>query len=380
MTTWSVQQLAIFDWFAGTSDAGVRKSSQHLIVRARAGTGKSTTIREGVKRAPERSILIAAFSKAIQEAMAKKIAESVRDDGGAFNGEVKTLHAVGYACIRRFRERVKVAFNSDRADALALAACGNAAPSAILKLVSKLHTKGREVAPLAKQLGDLTALAITFECEPEEQFAAMGFDLAYVETKALQAMELAAQLKDGDTIDGSDMIFLPVRNGWLTRLYDLVVVDEAQDMTTAQLMIANGVLKLGGRICIVGDDKQAIVGFRGADGGSLDRLKGELLAHELGLTTTYRCGKAIVELAKGYVPDFEAGPNNPEGVVRDLGWDACTRCAGSGSQLSSFEDVDSCPACFGDKVKPNGETPSLPPPVPATSSSAASTRRWFPSR
>lgn len=305
--TWSQQQEAIFGWFAG-------RQNGHLVVRARAGTGKSTTIREGVKRAPEASILIAAFSKALQEDMAAQI--------GSFAGKVQTLHAVGYACVRRFRDHIKVAFNSDRADRLALAACGSTAPDAILRLVAKLHTKGREVAPHAARMGDLAAIQITFECEPEEQWAAAGFDNAYVEQKALDAMRLAAEVKSGDTIDGSDMIFLPVRNGWMTRQFDLVVVDEAQDMTAAQLEIALGVLKAGGRICIVGDDCQAIFAFRGADSGSLDRLKAELQAAELGLTTTYRCGKAIVALAQAYVPDFEAGAGNPEGVVRTLGIDA----------------------------------------------------------
>ena len=334
--TWSAQQQAIFEWFERGNDSYI---GRHLIVRARAGTGKSTTIREGVKRAPEQNILIAAFSKNIQLDMERLI--------GQFAGQVKTLHAVGYACVRRFRDNIKVAFNSDRADALALQACGPTAPDAILRLVSKLHTKGREVAPHAYKLGDLTALAITFECEPDEQWAAAGFDLAYVEAKALQAMVLASQVKSGDTIDGSDMIFLPVRNDWLTKQFDMVVVDEAQDMTTAQLEIAQGVLKPGGRICIVGDDRQAIFGFRGADSGSLDRLKAELGAAELGLTTTYRCGKAIVALAQAYVPDFEAGADNPEGLVRSLG--DCVDCGGVGRWKLSNEwsHTEDCPTCKG---------------------------------
>jgi superfamily I DNA/RNA helicase len=148
-------------------------------------------------------------------------------------------------------------------------------------------------------------------------------------------MELASNIKNGDTIDGSDMIFLPVRNGWLTKQYDLVVVDEAQDMTTAQLEIAQGVLKVGGRICVVGDDRQAIFGFRGADSGSLDRLKAELGAVEMGLTTTYRCGRSIVAAAQGYVPDFEAGSTNPEGTVGVLNTSKLVGAAGPGDFILS---------------------------------------------
>ncbi len=296
---WSIEQLAIFDWFEiGECD---------LVVRARAGTGKTTTIIEGVKHAPERSVLLCAFSKIIEQELTKRLAGTDR--------LAKTLHGVGYACVRKFRTGIKVDFSSDRADALAAKVCGAAAPSAIVKLVSKLHTKGREIVPHATRVGELSAIQIQFECEPEEQWNETQFNTAYVESKALEAMELAADVKDGATIDGSDMIFLPVRNGWLTKQYDLVVVDEAQDMTTAQLEIAQGVCR--GRICVVGDDRQAIFGFRGADSGSLDRLKSELGATELGLKVTYRCGRAIVAEAQRFVPDFVAGGSH-EGTVSYL--------------------------------------------------------------
>jgi len=280
---WSTQQDAIYSWFEGTLFPG-----RHCVVRALAGTGKSTTIREGVKRL---------------------CAGQVR---------VQTLHSVGLGCVRRFRDNIKVEFTSTRADSLVDKICGNRPPDAVKRLVSKLHTKGREIAPHATKLGDLTSIAITFECEPDEQWAKAGFGLDYVETAALQCMELASQVKSGDTIDGSDMIFLPVRNGWLTKQFDRVLVDEAQDMTVAQLEIAQGVLNDGGLMCVVGDNHQAIFGFRGADSESLDRLKTELNAVELGLTTTYRCGKAIVELAQAYVPNFEAGPNNCEGEILEM--------------------------------------------------------------
>lgn len=350
LRTWSPQQEAIFNWFE-TSKVD-DQVEQHLIVRARAGTGKSTTIREGVKRAPERNILVAAFSKQIQLAMEKSI--RLLPDGTidtrSFNGQVKTLHAVGFNCVAQFCKGLKVDRDARiseltnkvckaRVDVITGRISTPTAPDVIKKLVSKLHTLGREIAPHAAKFGDLTTIAIEFECEPEDAYDHLGFGLEYVETKALEAMELASQVQDGGVIDFSDMIFLPVRNGWLMKQFDMVVVDEAQDMTTAQLEIAQGVLKDGGRICIVGDDRQAIFGFRGADSESLDRLKVELDAAELGLTTTYRCGRRIVKLAQAIVPDFEAGPTNPDGEVRDMfldpGMTALVAEAGPGDMILS---------------------------------------------
>jgi superfamily I DNA/RNA helicase len=131
--------------------------------------------------------------------------------------------------------------------------------------------------------------------------------------KAIQAVELAAAKKPALGIDFADMLFLPLRNKWLSPIYDLVVIDEAQDMTLVQLLLAEG--SCNGRVVVVGDDRQAVYGFRGADSDSLDRLKAKLAAEELGLTTTYRCGKQIVAMAARLVPDFQAAPTNAEGTI-----------------------------------------------------------------
>jgi len=336
---WSVQQEDIFAWFEKDQHHFIGGNYRfnedeyevyidvegHLVVRARAGTGKTTTIVEGVNRAPESSILVAAYNKKI----AQELVLSVTNP----NVTVKTLHAVGYAAVRRFRERIKCDFGNGRADSLTELVCGKTAPDAIKRLVSKLHTKGREILPHANKAGDLIEIAIKYECEPDESWANSGFPLERIEEFALQAMELASQIKSGETIDGSDMIFLPVRNHWLQKEFDMVVIDEAQDMTNSQLEIAQGVNR--GRTCIVGDDRQAIYGFRGADSNSIDRLKAELKASELGLTVTYRCPQSVVRLAQEIVFDFECGPNNEEGAVYDLHTSQLATEAGPGDFILS---------------------------------------------
>lgn len=296
---WSAEQRDIFTAFED-ADSG------NVVVVARAGVGKTTTGIEGVRRAPE----------------------------GRNGIHAKTLHAVGYGIVRRFWEGIRPNFSTDRADDLAERVCGPTAPDAIKRLVSKLHTKAREIKPHATRWEDLADLAIQFDLEPDEQWAGTAFDLAYVCDASVRAMDLAASEKPVKTgIDGSDMIFLPLRNRWLTKTYDMVVVDEAQDMTVAQLEIARGVCR--GRIFVIGDDRQAIYAFRGADSESLSRLKRELNARELKLTTTYRCGRNIVDLAAAIVPDFRAGDSNPDGVVTDLPLSKLVASAGPGDFILS---------------------------------------------
>lgn len=309
--TWSEKQVAIFTQF-------LTQLLTHLVVIARAGTGKTTTIVEAVNRLavafPKRQIVVCAFNKSIANELVKRITHP--------NVVVKTLHAIGLSIVVRFWEGLKVSFTTDRADDLAQQVCGGKAPDQIKRLVATLHTKGREITPHARKREDLMDLALTFECVPDETWSASGFDLNYVIDKALEAMELAATVKPVRTgIDGADMIFLPVRNGWMHKWADDVIVDEAQDMTFSQLELAQGICKDDGRMMLVGDNCQAIYAFRGADSESLSRLQAELKANQLPLNTTYRCSKAVVREAQRLVPDFEAGENNPEGSVTSIPMD-----------------------------------------------------------
>jgi superfamily I DNA/RNA helicase len=331
---WSEKQKAVFTWFSLI----VRGVVEHLIVRARAGTGKTTTILEALSYIPKGlTVLVCAFNKSIADEFVKKIAEKngiVNPDPSkpyllaravkeATGVTAQTLHSAGNQCITAMWPGLRIDFSDTRELDLATRVLPygfGKDNQTILKLVAKLCTKGREIAPHASTPSDLTDVAIKFECEPDDTWAAKGFDLDFVCDYALRAMILAAEEKPVKTgIDGADMIFLPIRKGWLRKTYDVIIVDEAQDMTPAQLEIAQGLCK--GRIIVVGDDRQAIYGFRGADADSLDRLKAELNATELPLNTTYRCAQSIVRLAQQYVPDFEAGPNNPEGEITTIGQD-----------------------------------------------------------
>ena len=324
VTTWSTEQELIFDWF--------RTGTGHLVVEALAGTGKTTTIVKAVGYAPEQRILVAAFNKRIADEVSARLSQ-VNPRATA-----KTLHSVGYACIMKFwpglRPNAEKPGTLNRADHLTEAVCGGTAPDVIKKLVSKLHTKGREIAPHARTIGDLTDIMVTFECEPDESWDDTNFNSEYVEARALEAMDLAAKVKPVQTgIDFADMIFLPVRNAWMTKQYDLGVVDETQDMTVAQLELMRGVCK--GRICIVGDPNQAIYAFRGADSNGMSRLRTELNAATLTLTTTYRCGRAIVARAAELVPTFRAGENNPDGEILDITEDKLVATLAHGDFLLS---------------------------------------------
>lgn len=309
--TWSKQQEAIFDFFHHGGPG-------NLVVRARAGTGKTTTIIEGIRRANETTgILLCAFNKRIAVELNRKLSH-----GGAV---AKTLHSIGFDFVRRNWSNTRVDEKGERKFRLARRAWAewkrktgdrrpgytleDLAPDPVMTAVTKLASLGKNVNPFAF-VAELEELAIGYGIQPENGWA----EEVSAETLAALAhrtMMLSTE-RDG-TLDFDDMIFLPVYHGWARPTYSLIVVDEAQDMNASQLMLALACAK--GRIVVVGDDRQAIYGFRGADSNALTRLRDELHATELPLTTTYRCPRAVVALAAQLVPDYTAAPTAPEGHV-----------------------------------------------------------------
>ena len=66
---------------------------------------------------------------------------------------------------------------------------------------------------------------------------------------------------------------------------------------------------------VVGDRKQAIYQWAGASEGAMDIIKHATNARELPLSITYRCPASHVKLAQELVPQIQARPNAPEGII-----------------------------------------------------------------
>ncbi len=287
---WSPQQNAIFSWF--------ETCTGNLVVIARAGTGKTTTILEAVKRAPESRILVAAFNKNIATELTARL-------DGTPGIEAQTLHSLGFACVRRHWRNVKV--DSNRGRTLARYVVDTHHSDAVADSVAKLASRCKGQCPFPTGVADFVSIAQDMQIDDH------GVGLDYIADRAYAAMQAACE-NDG-TVDFDDMVYVPVANGWARPMFDLVVVDEAQDMNFSQLALARGVCEADGRLAFVGDDRQAIYGFRGADSGVLARMTAELNAATLTLTITRRCPRAVVDLAALTVPDFQAAPDAPAGEI-----------------------------------------------------------------
>lgn len=314
---WTTQQIAAFVWFA---TLGAVRS---LVVRARAGCGKTTLIVEGVKRYLAACVAAGKPVSVLATSFTRKSVSALMDKLKGMAGvDVRSLNSLGFKYVmdycRANRIRVKLDDNTARRRKFDLARrVEPGASDHVITLLAKLNETARKLMPLATCGADLMPLIDQFDLGVDEDATEQGWTDEGLCDAAYDCMRLASEWFT--EIDYADQIFLPIRNRWIKPLYDRVIVDETQDMDKAQLLLVQGACRDRKRgFCVVGDDQQAIFGFRGADVTAIDRLKHELEADECPLTVTWRCGTAIVDYAKQANPavaDYMAGEGAHEGEV-----------------------------------------------------------------
>lgn len=276
---------------------------RHLLVEARAGTGKSSTAREGQHRQlAARPALAGRVRYAVFNA---QMATEFRADCPA-GVEVGTLHAFGYQALRAAFssqvERNKSYLVLDETPE------GRRLPRYLRRSVALLaaHAKNQGLCHDSPGVEDRLALL------------AEHHDVNAYGRKAWLVSAAAAVLRRSaewvEVCDFDDMVWLPGLHQVAFPAVDVLYIDEAQDLNPAQHALL-GPLAGAGRVVALGDRYQAIYAFRGADADSMPRLRERLGAASLPLTVTWRCPRSHVELARAYVPDLEAHPAAAAGEV-----------------------------------------------------------------
>jgi superfamily I DNA/RNA helicase len=119
-------------------------------------------------------------------------------------------------------------------------------------------------------------------------------------------------------INFDDMIYMPIQQSLKFKKYDWVFVDEAQDTSQTQREMLKALMKPSSRLVAVGDENQALYGFRGADSLSIDGIRQDFSCSTFPLSISYRCSKSVVAEAKTYVPHIEPSESATDGSVVTL--------------------------------------------------------------
>jgi DNA helicase-4 len=140
------------------------------------------------------------------------------------------------------------------------------------------------------------------------------------------------RLSAANAIDFEDMLIQAanmVENKLYVPDYDLILVDEFQDSSSARARLVKSLLKLEGKfVLVVGDDWQSINRFAGADVSLMSKFHDSFgKGPTLHLSRTYRCTQTIADVATKFVtknPDQikksvvadQGGEGNPIVLIR----------------------------------------------------------------
>ena len=128
----------------------------------------------------------------------------------------------------------------------------------------------------------------------------------------------AEQAAEKRLVDFTDQIWLPLYLNLDMPQFDFVFIDEAQDLNVCQRELVLNLRAPGGRYLFVGDPRQSIMLFAGADSHSYDRIRETTGATEFPLSVCYRCPVSHLELARAEVPEIEARPGAPTGRIASV--------------------------------------------------------------
>lgn len=306
----SAQQQAIFDYDQRPTAAG-------LIVEARAGSGKTSTLVELCRHVQGQTIFLA-FNKAIATEIGQKLAVA----GVGREVRSATFHSVGFQAWAR---HMPAAARNVRAEKLAVLCQKHSVPQYYVPFVKRAVSLAKQ--SLIGALPDLPAddeevwLTIVEHFDLMDLMPDTGDELdaeEWLATALAWSLKLLKEsnLESASMIDFEDMIYMPLYAQLRFQTYDRVLVDEAQDTNRGRREIAARLLRPGGRLIAVGDRFQAIYGFTGANADALDLIEQDFSCEILPLTTTYRCPRKVVELAQTWVPDIEPRDGAPDGEVR----------------------------------------------------------------
>jgi DNA helicase II / ATP-dependent DNA helicase PcrA len=308
-------------------------TAPHLIIDAKAGTGKTTTLVEGLK------VVRGSGSKLIPSPQQKAVWDSM-----ALSGNARSVCFVAFN--RSIADELRTRVPSG-CDAMTMHSMGL---KAVTKAFGRLDINQYTVQDIIADILHMDIrearqkkLVVLKATEDLVSLCKMNVALASptMEPWTEEALDKLASHYEVDTnghreeiyhlvpevlerckapkgrINYDDMIWLPVILQLPIVRYDLLLVDEAQDLNRCQQALAK---RAGKRLILCGDPRQAIYGFAGADAESMHRMEDELSQEPNGcvvlpLSVTRRCGRAIVAEANKIVPDFSAHESNCEGKV-----------------------------------------------------------------
>lgn len=275
----TAEQLAIVE--------AARSTSDNLLISALAGAAKTSSLVLIAEALPETKILCLAFNKKIAVEMQERLPS---------NCKAMTLNALGHrtwmdAIGRRLRIESSKTYNI-------VSELINEKPSADRSSLFDRMAELMRLVDFGKACGYVPSGHYDRAKRlmgDEDFFAHLDERLSPAEEDLIRDATLRSLKQAFDGLcDFNDQILMPtVFHGAFPR-YPLILVDEAQDLSALNHATLR---KLVGtrRLIAVGDQCQAIYGFRGAHEDGMAKLRNDFSMREMTLSISFRCPQRIIE-------------------------------------------------------------------------------------
>jgi DNA helicase-2/ATP-dependent DNA helicase PcrA len=286
-------------------DAAVRHPGGPLLVLAGAGSGKTRVLTTRIAHlirergvAPSRIFAVTFTNKAAGEMRARVAALLGADPKGLWIG---TFHALSARLLRREAAHLGFGPNFTIYDQ-------DDSESFIKRLLEQ-----RGLSPKANPPRVIHAVisgAKNRMVLPEELGASADGPLEKVAAEIYAA--LGPALRQANAMDFDDLLLYPLtlfqehpeRLAYWQRRFDHVLVDEFQDTNAAQYRLVKLLAAQHRNLCVVGDDDQAIYGWRGADVRHMLAFQQDFPGTTLvKLEQNYRSTQVILDAANGVIAE-----------------------------------------------------------------------------
>jgi superfamily I DNA/RNA helicase len=286
-------------------------TNNNILINAVAGSGKTTTLIELLKRSEWRTLFLA-FNKSIQEEIQNRIdAERIQQ------GKSMTIHSLGLLAIKQVYRKVSIVANKN-IEINKKVQEKHKADMKWLKWADKL-----KISYCLSDMNDVSRMFLTDDYNKiKEYFASM--DKSFVDNDLLEHywasfVEIRNKTYEETNlvIDFNDMIYLPVVKNLIIPVKPYyLMIDECQDLNLCQHKMIDNFINQGdiNKWIAVGDKHQSIYGFSGAYSSSFDMFKERENVVELPLDVCYRCSDVIISYANE-VYDIMNTSNKPGGIV-----------------------------------------------------------------
>lgn len=276
----------------------VKTTKTNLMVRARAGTGK-TTILEMIDSAEKsQPYLLMCFNKAIATEAEKRMRSATT---------VKTFNGLGHRIWAAAVDR-KLTLNKKKIQEIFRSIVDDASRGE-RSYIWSMYDSVLSATSIARNIGYIPAghaRAAKSLCDFRAVERLLDETLL-PEAHALidKVLTLSIAQSYSGIIDFTDQVYMPALFGGSYPSFPVVLVDEYQDLSPVNRAMVGKLCKHSRQIG-VGDEAQAIYEFRGADIRAMPDAISQFNMATLPLSTSFRCPEAITRNVQWHVPDIKS--------------------------------------------------------------------------